>query len=126
MIGARPIIGGQSPVGPQPAPVGTGTATSQTTAPQDDSSRGSASLRIGEVLHVTATAQEEWVEPGAVRLSPAGIATVGDSSRYERFPFGQGACEPLRDRSLGMAVVGRSFLKPSRRAVPLSSRRAET
>ena len=50
IIGAPPIIGGQPPVGPQPAPVGTGKATRHATAPHDDSRRDSASLRIGEIL----------------------------------------------------------------------------
>jgi hypothetical protein len=46
MIGARPMMGAQPPVGPQPAPVGTGTAKSQTTAAHDEATRESASLRI--------------------------------------------------------------------------------
>jgi hypothetical protein len=81
IIGARPIIGGQAPEGPQPAPVGTGTAMSQATAPHDESRRVSASLRIREVLHITATTLGEWVEPGAIQL-------VSDWDRQTAFPVG--------------------------------------
>jgi hypothetical protein len=105
IIGARPIIGGQAPDGPQPAPVGTGTATSQTIAPHDDTTSASASLRIREVLHITPRLCGEWVEPGMIRLGPtAGRERCGwaDETRC----FGLGVCEPLRDRVLGVAILG--------------------
>jgi hypothetical protein len=97
-------MGGQSPVGGQPAPVGTGTHISQATAPQDESRRGSASLRIREILHIAATAHGRMGRAGRSPVISGRIATGVPAG--VRHPISGRACrEPLRDRSLGVAVL---------------------